>query len=74
MKKIYLSLLIFSTLICFSNTTEEKSEIIVDNCDDNMFDAMDWAAEAGLDDQQIADAGNAAYAFCWLMERNLNRD
>ena len=43
-------------------------------CDDAMFDAMDWAAEAGLDDQAIAEAGNYAYAECWLMNRNLIRD
>lgn len=40
-------------------------------CNERMFDAMDWAAEAGLDDQAIADAGNYAYAECWLMYNNL---
>ncbi|UGS21055.1 hypothetical protein [Flavobacterium cyclinae] len=43
-------------------------------CDDAAFNAMEWAAEAGLDDQEIANAGNYAYAVCWLMNRNLIRD
>ncbi|NHN26349.1 hypothetical protein FIA58_011725 [Flavobacterium jejuense] len=77
MKKVFLNLLVFSSLICFANAEDGNTEIFNKNedinCDTRMFDAMDWAAEAGLDDQQIADAGNAAYAFCWLMVRNLNR-
>lgn len=76
MKKIFFNLLVFSSLACFSNESmEENSELSnVGYCDEAMFDAMDWAAEAGLDNQQISNAGNAAYAECWLMNRNLIRD
>lgn len=73
MKKIVLSALILVSLSSFA-TRLRSQQVAVGYCDDRMFDAMDWAAEAGLDDQQIANAGNAAYAECWLMNRNLIRD
>ncbi|WP_130734283.1 hypothetical protein [Flavobacterium sp. J27] len=73
MKKIVLSMLFLISLSSFA-TPLTSQQVAVGHCDDMMFDAMDWAAEAGLDDQQIAAAGNAAYAYCWLMNRNLIRD
>ena len=63
MKKIVLSTLIFVSLSSFT-TRLTSQQVAVGYCDDRMFDAMDWAA----------DAGNAAYAECWLMNRNLIRD
>ncbi|CAM3935586.1 MULTISPECIES: hypothetical protein [Flavobacterium] len=74
MRNLFLIIFVSSSIICFSNEEEKASTVTGSYCDDAMFDAMDWAAEAGLDQQQIADAGNGAYAECWLMNRNLIRD
>lgn len=55
----------------FAGMAKEVEEIILDpSCDDAMFAAMDWAANAGFDDQTIANIGNWAYANCWLRQRS----
>lgn len=75
MKKLVFSvvtLLAFS-LFSFADVNEEQKDVFLDpSCEEDMFDAMDWAIEEGFDDQTISYIGNWAYANCWLRQTSVN--
>ncbi|NHN26348.1 hypothetical protein FIA58_011720 [Flavobacterium jejuense] len=68
MKKIVFSAIAFTmfSLISFANTNEK--EIVDPSCEEDMFDAMEWAMEEGFDNQTVSNVGNWAYANCWLRQ------